>query len=197
LLHVRLFLPPISRLQETTYLFATSDHGYHFGELRLGGGKWNVYDTDVRVPMRVVGPTIRPRSLLGLVGSHVDLAPTWLGLAGLATPVGMDGRSLAGALLAGGGVGAPDHSSRSGEAALAPDQANERQPLTPPQPQLPVGSAYIEYHGLGPTGATAGPWFRWQDALNNTYRALRVARNTFHPPFFTTGIAWQHHALLA
>ena len=29
---------------------ARGSHGYHFGELRLGAGKWNVYDTDVRVP---------------------------------------------------------------------------------------------------------------------------------------------------
>jgi hypothetical protein len=39
---------------------------------------------------------------------------------------------------------------------------------------LPVGGAYIEYHGLGPTGASSAPWFRQQDAFNNTYRAVRV-----------------------
>jgi hypothetical protein len=39
---------------------------------------------------------------------------------------------------------------------------------------LPVGGAYVEYHGIGPTGASSAPWFRQQDALNNTYRALRV-----------------------
>lgn len=39
----------------------------HFGELRLGGGKWNVYDTDIRVPMRVVGPGVAAGSSLGLV----------------------------------------------------------------------------------------------------------------------------------
>lgn len=45
-------------LWSSTYIFFTADHGYHFGELRLGPGKWNVYDTDVRVPMRIVGPGI-------------------------------------------------------------------------------------------------------------------------------------------
>jgi hypothetical protein len=56
-----------------------------------GAGKWNVYDTDLRVPMRISGPGIAAGSTLGLVGSHVDLAPTWLGLAGLETPADMDG----------------------------------------------------------------------------------------------------------
>ena len=45
-----------------------------------------------------------------------------------------------------------------------------------PGGRLPVGGAYIEYHGLGPTGASLPPFHRQQDALNNTYmyRALRV-----------------------
>ena len=50
-------------LTGSTYLFQTSDHGYHFGELRLGAGKWNVYDTDVRVPMRIMGNVKSPRML--------------------------------------------------------------------------------------------------------------------------------------
>ena len=147
-------------LWENTYLFFSSDHGYHFGEFRLGGGKWQVYDTDVRVPMRIAGPTIRPNSTLGLVGSHVDLAPTWLGLAGVGTPDGMDGRSLAGVLLG----HAEEQAAGGGRAALAGDGKGA----------LPAGGAYIEYHGLGPTGASSPPWYRQQDALNNTYRALRV-----------------------
>ena len=28
--------------------------------------------------------------------------------------------------------------------------------------------------GLGPTGGASAPWYRQQDAFNNTYRALRV-----------------------
>jgi len=146
----------------STYLFFTSDHGYHFGELRLGGGKWNVYDHDVRVPMRIVGPSIVAGSMLGLVGSHVDLAPTWLALAGIsATPEEMDGRSLASALQ----QRAPEETVKTEETGKGSDDV---------LPFLPVGSAYLEYHGLGPTGASSAPWFRQQDALNNTYRALRV-----------------------
>jgi arylsulfatase A-like enzyme len=31
------------KLTQSTYFFFTSDHGFHFHELRLGVGKWNVY----------------------------------------------------------------------------------------------------------------------------------------------------------
>lgn len=149
-------------LWKSTYVFYTADHGYHFGELRLGAGKWNVYDTDVRVPMRIIGPGITAGSTLGLVGSHVDLAPTWLGLAGLATPADMDGRSLVRGLLDANVEGLP----RSVVSHIWQSAA--------PGGLLPAGGAYIEYHGLGPTGANSAPWHRQQDALNNTYRALRV-----------------------
>jgi arylsulfatase A-like enzyme len=61
----------------------------------LGVGKWSVYDHDIRVPMLVSGPGIRPNSVLGgFVGSHADLAPTWLAMAGLPPASEMDGHSL-------------------------------------------------------------------------------------------------------
>jgi hypothetical protein len=116
--------------------------------------------------MRIIGPGIRAGSTLGLVGSHVDLAPTWLGLAGLATPANMDGRSLVAAL------GVENQTSLA--AALHTVEEEKRAVGGEGIGLLPVGGAYVEYHGLGPTGASTPPWFRQQDALNNTYRALRV-----------------------
>eukprot|EP00035_Acanthoeca_spectabilis_P008264 m.151280 g.151280 ORF g.151280 m.151280 type:complete len:448 (+) comp14288_c0_seq3:886-2229(+) len=139
---------------QSTFIFASSDNGYHFGELRLGEGKWNVYDTDVRLPMRVAGPGIAQGITLGMVGSHVDLAPTWLELAGLSIPDEMDGRSLVGGL-----IGSTTEST-GGEVRKEP---GERDPL-------PVGLALIEYHSLGMVGAPG----RLGDAWNNTYRALRI-----------------------
>lgn len=155
-------------LWNSTYVFFSADHGYHFGELRLGGGKWNVYDTDIRVPMRIIGPGIQANTKLGMVGSHVDLAPTWLELAGLDVPADMDGRSLVRGLL-------EDGPSSKGNVTFA----RARMPASPVSVResggaLPLGGAYIEYHGLGPTGATSPPFFRQQDSFNNTYRALRV-----------------------
>ena len=70
---------------DNTYFFYTSDNGFHFHELRLGVGKWNLYDTDVRTHMFIAGPGIHPGATLRSVDQHVDLAQTWLGLAGIAT----------------------------------------------------------------------------------------------------------------
>ena len=85
---------------DNTYFFMTSDHGFHFHELRMGVGKWSVYETDVRVPMLVVGPGVEQNATLeGVVGSHIDLAPTWMELAGVERPEWMDGRSVAPRLL--------------------------------------------------------------------------------------------------
>jgi N-acetylglucosamine-6-sulfatase len=175
-------------INDRTYVFFTSDHGFHFGELRLGAGKWNVYETDVRVPMRISGPGIAPNSKLGLVGSHVDLAATWLGLAGLDTPADMDGRSLVRALVDSTAPNLPSsvvsHLNRQpGEQTSSSSSAPTSSAPTSSAPTsanrggapaaggvLPVGGAYIEYHGLGLTGSPG----RLGDAFNNTYRALRV-----------------------
>jgi len=166
-------------LWSSTYIFFTADHGYHFGELRLGPGKWNVYDTDVRVPMRIVGPGVDVGSSLGFVGSHVDLAATWLGLGGVAaTPHSMDGRSLVAAIVKNKTADLPV----SVRAHLEQQEQQEQQARDMPEdqqslPLLPAGGAYIEYHGLGLVGYTP-PWYRLGDAWNNTYRALRVIDRT-------------------
>jgi N-acetylglucosamine-6-sulfatase len=62
-----------------SYILFTSDHGYRFGQFRMPQGKWNVYDTDLRVPFFVRGPGIAPNSSFGSVGSNVDVMPTILG----------------------------------------------------------------------------------------------------------------------
>ena len=59
---------------------------------------WNhnqtLFETDVRVPLVFVGPAVAP-GVRSTSVSHVDLAPTFLDLAGLLSPVEWDGRSLA------------------------------------------------------------------------------------------------------
>ena len=77
-----------------TYIFFSSDHGFHMGNFRLPASKSTVYQTDVRIPFYARGPSIP-------AGSHQyehcglpDLAPTILELAGVAVPDRMDGRSM-------------------------------------------------------------------------------------------------------
>ena len=39
-----------------TYLFFTSDNGYHQGQHRLPAGKTTAYEEDIRVPLFGIGP---------------------------------------------------------------------------------------------------------------------------------------------
>lgn len=79
---------------DETYLVFTSDNGYHLGEHRLLNGKMTAFDSDIRVPLIVVGPGIRPGSRIGALTANIDLAPTFLQLAGLPIPRRVDGQSL-------------------------------------------------------------------------------------------------------
>ena len=53
------------------------------------------------------GPGIDPGSVFPYLGTQVDIAPTWLGLAGLPKPSTMDGKSIAPLLLDSNDSGLP------------------------------------------------------------------------------------------
>jgi arylsulfatase A-like enzyme len=79
---------------QQTYIFFTSDNGYHLGEHRFKKGKTNPYDEDVRVPLLVYGPGIGAGRQVSEIGLNIDIAPTLTALAGLPAPSFVDGRSL-------------------------------------------------------------------------------------------------------
>lgn len=79
---------------ENTYFLITSDHGYNLGQHRLPSNKFLLYDHSLRIPMLFKGPGIKPGSKVDFQGTNVDVAPTILGLAGIATPTEMDGKSI-------------------------------------------------------------------------------------------------------
>ena len=81
-------------LDRSTYVVFSSDNGYHMGERRLLSGKMTAYDTDIRVPLIVVGPGIRPGSRTTALAENVDLAPTFMRLAGIRPPAWVDGEGL-------------------------------------------------------------------------------------------------------
>jgi len=81
-------------LARNTYFVFSSDNGYHMGEHRLSPGKMTAFDTDIKVPLVVVGPGIRPGSTVDALAENIDLAPTFEQLAGLTPPPTVDGRSL-------------------------------------------------------------------------------------------------------
>lgn len=79
---------------ERTYIFFTSDNGYHMGQHRLSPGKGMPYEEDLRVPLVVRGPGVPAGSVRQEMVSLVDLAPTVAALAGASLTVSYDGRSL-------------------------------------------------------------------------------------------------------
>lgn len=87
---------------ENTYVIFTSDNGYHLGEHRLGKGKMNPYEEDIRVPMLVAGPDVPAGARLEHFVLNIDLAPTIADLAGVTPPDFVDGRSFAPLLTAQG-----------------------------------------------------------------------------------------------
>ncbi len=79
---------------ENTYVFFTSDNGWHAGEHRLTTGKWTAYEEDTRVPLIVRGPGVAEGRTLPHLVLNNDLAPTFADLAGVGVPSFVDGRSL-------------------------------------------------------------------------------------------------------
>ncbi len=79
-----------------TYIFFTSDNGFHMGQHRLRPQKATPYEEDVRVPLIVRGPGVASGETLGgYLAGNVDLAPTLAELAGVEIPHFVEGRSLA------------------------------------------------------------------------------------------------------
>ncbi len=85
-----------------TYIFFTSDNGWHRGEHRIPAEKYTPYEESIRVPLIVTGPGITPGRSINRVAGLVDLTPTLLELAGASARSieASDGRSLVPLLLA-------------------------------------------------------------------------------------------------
>jgi arylsulfatase A-like enzyme len=77
-----------------TYIFFTSDNGFHMGEHRMPPGKGRAYEEDIRVPFFVRGPGVSAGAIRQEMALSTDLAPTFLDIAGAEVPSFLDGRSL-------------------------------------------------------------------------------------------------------
>jgi len=81
-------------LSRSTYLVFSSDNGYHMGEHRLMPGKQTAFDSDIRVPLIVVGPGAPRGRTDGRLVENIDLRPTFSRLGGGHVPRSVDGHSL-------------------------------------------------------------------------------------------------------
>ena len=92
-------------LAQNTYIVFSSDNGLHMGEHRLMPGKQTAFDTDIRVPLIVVGPNVPAGRSMGELTENIDLCPTFERLAGAPVGANVDGRSLDGAPARAAGAG--------------------------------------------------------------------------------------------
>jgi arylsulfatase A-like enzyme len=134
-----------------TYFVFSSDNGYHMGEHRLMPGKTTAFDTDIRVPLIVVGPSVRSGTEATLA-ENTDLAPTFEELTGTPVPASVDGRSLV-PLLRG------EHDARAPDAVLVEHHGPSLSKDDPDRPGPASGNPpsytairtldalYVEYKG--------------------------------------------------
>ena len=85
-------LDELGLAQETVVVFS-SDNGYYLGEHGLGD-KRSLYEESIRIPLIARYPPQFPQGrVVDEMILNLDLAPTWLDLAGVAAPREMQGRS--------------------------------------------------------------------------------------------------------
>lgn len=81
-------------LAENTIVMYSADNGWYLGDLGLYDKRF-MYEPGLKVPLLARGPGIRKGAVPEQFVANIDLAPTFLDLAGLPIPDSMQGRSLA------------------------------------------------------------------------------------------------------
>lgn len=82
-------------LDQNTMVVYMGDNGFSFGEHGLID-KRHAYEESMRVPLLVWAPgMVKPNSVVDNIIMNVDLAPTFLQLAGISKPLQMQGNSFA------------------------------------------------------------------------------------------------------
>lgn len=143
-----------------TYVFFSSDHGYHTGQFSLPIDKRQLYEFDIRVPLMVRGPGIKPNQTLQAPVLNIDFGPTFLDIAGVnLSLVNMDGQSFLSQM-------APPLRNGSARPYFLVEYTGEGHPA--PDPACPK---------LGPGLSQCFPDCVCEDAFNNTYACVRTLKD--------------------
>ncbi|KAL5606663.1 uncharacterized protein BROUX77_003856 [Berkeleyomyces rouxiae] len=135
-------------LLDNTYIFYTSDNGFHISQHRLPPGKECGFEEDINVPLIVRGPGVPiNKTVSDLVTTHIDLAPTILRLAQATVDDDMEFD----------GTFAPLTSDQ-----LATAQSSRHEHVT------------VEFWGVGLAEGQHGFSNEAYVAANNTYKAVRI-----------------------
>ncbi|KAK0713927.1 arylsulfatase-like protein [Lasiosphaeria miniovina] len=139
-------------LLDSTYVFYTTDNGYHIGQHRLQPGKECGFEEDINIPLVVRGPGVpEGRAVTNLVTTHIDLAPTILDLAGAPIRADFDGEAI-------------PLRARDLEAAVG----SRHEHVT------------VEYWGFAIGEGKLFGDEKSRLVLNNTYKALRIISKTYN-----------------
>ncbi|KAF0038927.1 hypothetical protein F2P81_009411 [Scophthalmus maximus] len=142
---------------DNTYIFYTSDNGYHTGQFSLPIDKRQLYEFDIRIPLLVRGPGIKPNQTLQAPVLNIDLTPTILDISGVnLSSVNVDGQSFLGQM-------APSLRNGSARPFFLVEYTGEGHPTT--DPACPK---------LGPGLSQCFPDCVCEDAYNNTYACVRT-----------------------
>lgn len=79
------------KLLENTYIFYTSDNGFHIGQHRLQPGKTCAFEEDINVPFYIRGPGVPRGKTVDVITTHTDIVPTLFQLAGIKQRSEFDG----------------------------------------------------------------------------------------------------------
>jgi N-acetylglucosamine-6-sulfatase len=79
---------------DNTYYVFSSDNGLHMGDYSMRPGKQTPFDTDIHVPLIIVGPGVAKGREVNSIVENVDLCATFTELGEAETPASSDGHSL-------------------------------------------------------------------------------------------------------
>ena len=86
-------LEKTKQLDNTVFVFA-SDNGYFWREHGLGDKRW-AFDESIRIPLIIRYPKLlKPGTKIPALAANIDIAPTFLDLAGTPIPAQIQGKSL-------------------------------------------------------------------------------------------------------